>query len=128
MVTTSRWILHINNMFMKQDLTVQINLEDDGTYTFYAVTSKGLKPFPKEAADRAKIDGDTFGIEIEMPEMPKMKVEIEVTFGEEKAKGFFKLPIFGKMKFEGEKIEMTDLPIIEGEVSVDDAKEKLEEE
>lgn len=128
MVNTSRWLFHINNMFMKQDITVQINLGEDGEYTFYAVTSKGLKPFPKDAAEKAKIEDDVFSIEISNPKSPKMKLGVEVTFGEETAKGFFKVPIFGKMKFEGERIELTDLPIIEKEVTADDAKEKLEEE
>ena len=65
---------------------------------------------------------------IESPEPPKMKVEISVTFGEDTAEGYFKLPILGKMKFGGERVEMTDLPIVDDKVTLDDAKEKLEEE
>lgn len=124
MITTGRWVFHINNMFMKEDLTLQINLNDDGSYTFYAVTEKGLRPFPKEAADKAKVDGDSIKAVIENPESPMMKVEIVVNFEEEKAKGYFKLPILGKMKFDGEKLEMTDLPILD-EMSPEEATEKF---
>ena len=127
MINESRWLFHINNMFMKQDITVQIKPEEDGKYSLFAVTSKGLRPFPKEAADTVEFDGDSFKAKVSSPDSPMMKIEIAVKFGEEKAEGYFKLPILGKMKFEGEKVELTDLPIIEKEISVDDAKEKLEE-
>jgi hypothetical protein len=113
---------------MKQDLTAQINVDENGEYTFYAVTSKGLKPISGELGGEVKIEGDTFKMFIESPEPPKMKVEIAVTFGEETAEGYFKLPILGKMKFSGEKVEMTDIPVIDESVTLDDAKEKLEEE
>lgn len=128
MLTTSRWVFHINNMFMKQDLTAQINVDENGEYTFYAVTSKGLRPLSGELGGEVKVEGDTFKMFIESPEPPKMKVEISVTFGEDTAEGYFKLPILGKMKFGGERVEMTDLPIVDDKVTLDDAKEKLEEE
>lgn len=128
MINESRWLFHINNMFMKQDITVQIKPEEDGAYSLFAVTSKGLKPFPKEAADTIEFDGDSLKAKISSPDSPMMKIEIEVTFGEETAHGFFKLPILGKMKFEGERVELTDLPVIEKEISADDVKEKLDEE
>lgn len=127
MITTSRWIFHINNMFMKEDLTAQINVNEDGSYAFYAVTSKGLRPISDELGGEAEFDGETFRLFIAHPEMPKMKVEIAVTFGEEKAEGYFKLPIFGKMKFEGERTELTDLPVIDKEITLDDAKNKVKE-
>lgn len=126
-MVTSRWVLHINNMFMKQDLKVQINVDENGEPSFYAVTSKGLRPISKELGGMVEFTEDTFKVFVESPEMPKMKVEISVTFGEETAEGYFKLPILGKMKFEGEKIEMTDLPIIDEEVTMDTAKKKVED-
>lgn len=126
-MVTSRWLFHINNMFMKEDITAQINAKEDGTYDVYAVTKKGLRPFPKEAMDTLKISGNEFSAKISSPESPLMKLEIVVKFGEETAEGYFKIPILGKMKFEGEKVEMTDLPVLDEEITEDDAKEKLAE-
>lgn len=126
-MVTSRWLFHIDNMFMKQDITAQINANEDGTYSVYAVTKKGLRPFPKEAMDTLKISGNEFSAKISNPESPFMKLEIVVSFGEETAEGYFKIPILGKMKFAGEKVEMTDLPILDEEVTEEDAKEKLSE-
>lgn len=128
MLKTSRWIFHINNMFMKEDLTAQINVDENGEYKFYAVTKKGLRPLSDTFGGELKIDGDTISIQIANPEMPKMKIEVAVTFGEDTAEGYFKLPILGKMKFPGERIEMTDLPVLDEEITEEDAKEKLEEE
>ena len=128
MTESSRWIFHIHNMFMNQDLTAQINVDENGEHSFYAVTSKGLKPFPKEAMDSLEMEGDTFKAKISNPESPFMKIEIAVKFGEETAEGYFKLPILGKLKFAGEKTEMTDLPILDDEITEEDAKEKLSEE
>lgn len=125
MLQTSRWVLHINNMFLKKDLTAQINVEEDGSLTFYAVTEKGLKPFPKEMSDKLTVDGDTISSEVELDEMPGMKILFSLSFGEKKAEGYFKVPILGKMKFKGEKIEMTDLPVIE--TSGEEFTEKAEE-
>lgn len=122
-MVTSRWRFHIDNMFMKQDITAQINVDENGEYTFYAVTKKGLQPFPSEALDALEMKGDTFRAKISSPESPLMKIEIVVTFGEETAEGYFKLPILGKMKFNGEKVEMTDLPIA-SEITEDEVKEK----
>lgn len=113
MLETSRWILHIDNMFMHEDLTGQINVAGDGSFEIFAVTDKGLKPFPKEVAEKLSINGDTIEAEISNDEMPGMKIKVAVTFKDEKAEGYFKLPILGKMKFGGERVEMTDLPIIE---------------
>lgn len=125
-MVTSRWRFHIDNMFMKQDITAQINVDENGEYTFYAVTKKGLQPFPSEAMDALEMKGDTFKAKISNPESPFMKIEIVVTFGEETAEGYFKLPILGKMKFDGVKVEMTDLPIA-SEVTEDEVKEKVAE-
>ncbi len=113
MLETSRWILHIDNMFMHEDLTGQINVAEDGSFEIFAVTDKGLKPFPKEVAEKLSINGDTIEAEISNDEMPGMKIKVAVTFKDDKAEGYFKLPILGKMKFGGERVEMTDLPIIE---------------
>ena len=110
MIETSRWVLHINNMFMHEDLTAQINVGEDGALEICAVTKDGLKPFPKELAEKIKVDGDTLSAEVEMEEMKGMKIKVEVTFHEDTAEGFFKLPLFGKLKFNGEKVEMTDIP------------------
>ncbi len=115
MLKTSRWVLHINNMFMKQDLTAQINVDGDGNVTFYAVTPNGLRPFPKEMSDKLTFDGDTISAEVSLEEGKNMKVTIAVTFGEDTAEGYFKIPIFGKLKFKGERIELTDLPVLSDE-------------
>lgn len=113
MLETSRWVLHVNNPFMKKDLTAQINVSEDGSFEFYAVTPEGLKPLPKEAKDKLTVKDNTISAEITSDEMKGMKIEIAITFGDEKAEGYFKVPIFGKMKFGGERIEIDDLPIIE---------------
>ena len=110
MITTSRWVFHINNMFMHEDLTAQINVGEDGSLEFLAVTKDGIKSFPKELYEKITVDGDTLSAEVEMEEMKGMKIKVEVTFHEDTAEGFFKLPLFGKLKFNGEKIEMTDIP------------------
>ncbi len=113
MLETSRWILHINNMFMHEDLTGQINVAPDGSFELFAVTADGLKPFPKEVTEKLSINGDTLEAEISMDEMPGMKVKISVTFKDDKAEGYFKFPIIGKMKFDGERVEMTELPVLD---------------
>lgn len=113
MLETSRWVLHVNNPFMQQDLTAQIHANEDGTYDFFAVTPKGLRPFPQEMRDMLKIDGDTVTADINHEQLKGMKIQVSITFGEDKAEGYFKVPIFGKMKFDGEKIEMDDLPILD---------------
>lgn len=125
MIETSRWLLHINNMFMHEDLTGQINVADDGSFELFAVTDKGLKQFPKTVTDQLTLDGDTINAEIAMDEMPGMKVKISLTFGETEAEGYFRFPIIGKMKFKGERVELTDLPIIEDEKK--DGEEAKEE-
>lgn len=125
MIETSRWLLHINNMFMHEDLTGQINVADDGSFELFAVTEKGLKQFPKAVTDQLTLDGDTINAEIAMDEMPGMKVKISLTFGETEAEGYFRFPIIGKMKFKGERVELTDLPIIEDEKK--DGEEAKEE-
>lgn len=125
MIETSRWLLHINNMFMHEDLTGQINVADDGSFELFAVTEKGLKQFPKTVTDQLTLDGDTINAEIAMDEMPGMKVKISLTFGETEAEGYFRFPIIGKMKFKGERVELTDLPIIEDEKK--DGEEAKEE-
>lgn len=126
MLETSRWILHIDNMFMHEDLTGQINVAEDGSFEIFAVTDKGLKPFPKEVAEKLSINGDTIEAEISNDEMPGMKIKVAVTFKDDKAEGYFKLPILGKMKFGGERVEMTDLPIIEAKSET--AEENAESE
>ena len=113
MIETGRWVLHINNMFMHEDLTGQINVAEDGSFELFAVTEEGLRPFPKEVTDKLTIDGDTLSAEVAMDEMPGMKVKVSVTFSGDEAEGYFKFPIIGKMKFKGEKLELTELPIIE---------------
>lgn len=122
MLTKSRWVFHINNPFMNQDLTAQIEPQDDGSTIFYAVTSKGLKLLPTEMADNLTIDGDTISVEIKNEQMKGMKIGISVTFGEETAEGYFKVPIFGKMKFNGERLEIDDLPIIPSEETSEEAE------
>lgn len=123
MLETSRWIMHINNPFMQKDITAQINVQEDGSLDFYAVTSKGLKPLPADAKEKLVIDGDTISAEISSEEMRGMKIQIAVTFGKDKAEGYFKVPLFGKLKFDGERVEIDDLPIIE-----DEKKEEATEE
>ncbi len=113
MLETSRWILHIDNMFMHEDLTGQININPDGSFDIFAVTEKGLKPFPKEVAEKLSINGDTIEAEVSNDGMPGMKIKIAVTFKGDKAEGYFKVPILGKLKFDGERVELTDLPIVE---------------
>lgn len=113
MLETSRWLLHIDNMFMHEDITGQINVAPDGTFELFAVVPDGLRPFPKELTDKITVDGDTLQAEIAMDEMPGVKAKIAVTFTGDKAEGYFKFPIFGKMKFDGERVEVTDLPIVE---------------
>ena len=113
MLETSRWVLHVNNPFMQQDLTAQINANEDGTYDFFAVTPKGLRPFPAEMREMLKIDGDTVSADITHEQLKGMKIQVSVTFGDDKAEGYFKVPIFGKMKFDGERIEIDDLPIMD---------------
>lgn len=127
MIETSRWLLHINNMFMHEDLTGQINVAEDGSFELFAVTEKGLSPFPKAVTDQLTLDGDTITAEIAMDEMPGMKVKISLTFGENEAEGYFKFPIIGKMKFKGERVELTELPIVEREKKDDSPKESEEE-
>lgn len=122
MLVTSRWVLHVNNPFMNQDLTAQIHANEDGTYDLFAVTPKGLKPFPPEMREMLKIEGDTMTADITHEQLKGMKIQVSITFGEDKAEGYFKVPIFGKMKFDGERIEMDDLPII------DETNEKTAEE
>lgn len=122
MLETSRWILHIDNMFMHEDLTGQINVASDGSFELFAVTADGLKPFPKEVTEKLSINGDTLEAEISMDEMPGMKVKISVTFKGDKAEGYFKFPIIGKMKFDGERVEMTELPIIERKTESEDTE------
>lgn len=122
MLETSRWILHIDNMFMHEDLTGQINVADDGSFEIFAVTEKGLKPFPKEVTEKLSINGDTLEAEISMDEMPGMKVKIAVTFKGDKADGYFKFPIIGKMKFDGERVEMTELPIVESKSETEETE------
>lgn len=112
MLVKSRWTFHINNPFMNQDITAQIEPQEDGSLLFYAVTEKGLKLLPASLADNLEISGDTITAEIKNEQMKGMKIVVSVTFGEDKAEGYFKVPIFGKMKFDGEKTELTDLPII----------------
>lgn len=125
MIETGRWVLHINNMFMHEDLTGQINVAEDGSFELFAVTEEGLRPFPKEVTDKLTIDGDTLSAEVAMDEMPGMKVKVSVTFSGDEAEGYFKFPIIGKMKFKGERVELTDLPIIEDEKK--DGEEAKEE-
>lgn len=115
MLTKSRWVFHINNPFMNQDLTAQIEPQDDGSTIFYAVTPKGLKLLPTDMADKLTIDGDTISVEIKNEQLKGMKIGVSVTFGEETAEGYFKVPILGKMKFNGERLEIDDLPIISSE-------------
>lgn len=127
MLETSRWVLHVNNPFMQQDLTAQIHANEDGTYDFFAVTPKGLRPFPAEMRDMLKIDGDTITADITHEQLKGMKIQVSITFGEDKAEGYFKVPIFGKMKFDGERIEIDDLPIMDESADKEDEKTETEE-
>ena len=127
MLETSRWVLHVNNPFMQQDLTAQIHANEDGTYDFFAVTPKGLRPFPTEMREMLKIDGDTVSADITHEQLKGMKIQVSITFGEDKAEGYFKVPIFGKMKFDGERIEIDDLPIMDESADKEDEKAETEE-
>ena len=127
MLETSRWVLHVNNPFMQQDLTAQIHANEDGTYDFFAVTPKGLRPFPAEMREMLKIDGDTVSADITHEQLKGMKIQVSITFGEDKAEGYFKVPIFGKMKFDGERIEIDDLPIMDESTDKEDEKAETEE-
>ena len=127
MLETSRWVLHVNNPFMQQDLTAQIHANEDGTYDFFAVTPKGLRPFPAEMREMLKIDGDTVNADITHEQLKGMKIQVSITFGEDKAEGYFKVPIFGKMKFDGERIEIDDLPIMDESADKEDEKAETEE-
>ncbi|MBR2315990.1 MAG: hypothetical protein IKA56_05035 [Clostridia bacterium] len=127
MLETSRWVLHVNNPFMQQDLTAQIHAKEDGTYDFFAVTPKGLRPFPAEMRDMLKIDGDTITADITHEQLKGMKIQVSITFGEDKAEGYFKVPIFGKMKFDGERIEIDDLPIMDESADKEGEKTETEE-
>ena len=93
---------------MHEDLTAQINVGEDGSLEFFAVTKDGIKSFPKELYEKITVDGDTLSAEVEMEEMKGMKIKVEVTFHEDTAEGFFKLPLFGKLKFNGERVPITD--------------------
>ena len=122
----TRWLFHIDNMFMKQDITAQIEQLEDGGYMLYAVTSKGLKPFPDEILNTLDFDGTSLKLKIASPDSPLAKLEVIVKFSDETAEGYFKIPIIGKLKFKGEKVEVTDLAVINTEAEKE-AEEKEEE-